>query len=167
MKKFIKKGATLAGLVAAGAIGAAALAPTASASPSSFISNMDANGFYNGNGYGAELQVGYSVCNSIAYGWRPIAVAHGLWLTTQLDAYESGQFTAIAVSDLCPQYAYLTYADALHRAGHQQLQRPVTEHSGMQAPHSCGTRRVTELTFASGVASATGVRRPGRRQLCG
>ena len=113
MKKFINKGAALAGLVAAGAIGAAALAPTASASPSSFISSMDANGFYNGNGYGAELQVGYSVCNSIANGWRPIAVAHGLWLTTQLDAFQSGQFTAIAVSDLCPQYAYLTYADAL------------------------------------------------------
>lgn len=111
--KFIKKGATLAGLVTAGAIGAAALAPTASASPSSFLNDMDANGFYHDNGYGAELQAGYSVCNSISNGWRPIAVAHDLWLSSQLDAYNSGRFTAIAVRDLCPQYAHLTYADAL------------------------------------------------------
>ena len=53
----------------------------------------------------------FNLPNKIAAGYRPIAVAHTLWLDTQLDAYGAGQFTAIAVSDLCPQFTDLTNAD--------------------------------------------------------
>ena len=40
-------------------------------------------------------------------------MAYRLWLDTSLSATGAGQFTALAVGHLCPQYAYLTNADAL------------------------------------------------------
>jgi uncharacterized protein DUF732 len=113
MKKFIKKGASLVGLVAAGAIGAAALAPTASADASQFLADATDAGFYNNLGPSAELHVGYWACNSISYGYRPIAVARDLWLSSPMDAYASGKFVGIAVRDLCPQYFDLAVVDVL------------------------------------------------------
>jgi hypothetical protein len=98
---------------AIGGLGAAALGATAPANASSvdFIGDVTDAGMYNGYGNGAELAVGYHVCNSIASGYRPLAVAHDLWLHSQLDQYQAGEFVGIAVRDLCPQFTDLTIAD--------------------------------------------------------
>jgi hypothetical protein len=107
----------LGGVAAAAATAAIGLAVATPANAYSgdyqFVSDVVDAGFSNPNGNYIMVGQGHGVCNAIAAGYRPIAVAHTLWLDTQLDAYGAGQFTAIAVSDLCPQFSALTYVDAL------------------------------------------------------
>jgi Protein of unknown function (DUF732) len=71
----------------------------------SFLSDMEAAGFDNGNGNGAEIMVGYDICSEIAGGWSPTRAAHDLWKTSKLDKYGAKQFVGIAIRDLCPHTA--------------------------------------------------------------
>jgi hypothetical protein len=102
-------------LVNAAVVGASALAifaalPTsgmavAHADADSFLTDMEAAGFDNGSGNGAEIRVGYRVCAEIAGGISALKAADDLWLNSHLDHQEAGQFVGIAIRDLCPQNA--------------------------------------------------------------
>ena len=118
MKLTKKKAASLAGLLVAGAMSAAALAPEAHADSYDFTVDAYNAGFYNSRGTGAQLSVGYSVCNDIAAGYRPLAVARNLWRASPLSAYDAGRFVGIAVRDLCPEYTYLAVGDVIATLGY-------------------------------------------------
>lgn len=102
-------------LVNAAVIGASALGifaalpisgiPLAHADADSFLTDMEAAGFDNGGGNGAEIRVGYHVCAEIAGGMSASNAADDLWLNSHLDHQDAGQFVRIAIRDLCPQNA--------------------------------------------------------------
>jgi hypothetical protein len=66
-----------------------------------FLSDMEAAGFDNGNGNGAEIALGYDICSEIAGGWSPMRAADDLWKNSKLDQYGATQFVGITISDLC------------------------------------------------------------------
>jgi hypothetical protein len=116
MKKTLKGIAAAVGITAAGALGVGlagpALADTGTVSTdtaaaatiaaSQFTADVTNAGFYNQGGPGAQMVLGVSMCNAIDAGSSPLAVAHDLYLNSNLTAFRAGQFVGIAVRDLCP-----------------------------------------------------------------
>lgn len=72
-------------------------------SEDSFLSDMEAFGFNNGEGNGAEIRVGYDICSEIASGWSPARAADDLWKSSKLDQNGAKEFVVIAIRDLCPR----------------------------------------------------------------
>jgi hypothetical protein len=66
-----------------------------------FLYDMEAAGFNNGGGNGAEIAVGYDICSEIAGGWSPTRAADDLWKVSKLDQVDAKQFVRIAIRDLC------------------------------------------------------------------
>lgn len=81
------------------------LAEPAHADEVSFLSDMEAAGFHNGSGNGAEIAVGHGICADVASGKSRQAVIQDLWLSSKLEQDEAVQFVNIALRDLCPAYA--------------------------------------------------------------
>jgi hypothetical protein len=69
----------------------------------SFLSDMEAAGFDNGDGNGAEITLGYGICSEIAGGWSPTRAADDLWKNSKLDHLGAKLFVGIAIRDLCPR----------------------------------------------------------------
>lgn len=70
----------------------------------SFLEDMEAAGFSNEGGNGAEIGLGYHICGEIAAGTSPVQAARELWLNSKLNEFEAAQFVRIAIRDLCPEY---------------------------------------------------------------
>jgi hypothetical protein len=120
-KKTIAGSVIAGGLIAAGFIASTATAHadtssvgsvSGSSNAAKFKADMDAHGFYNADGAGAQLAAGQAVCQAISNGERPMSVAIDLTTMTQLPARQAGQFVAFSVRDLCPQYFPQVLADA-------------------------------------------------------
>jgi hypothetical protein len=77
----------------------------AHADADSFLTDMEAAGFDDGAGNGAEIRVGYHVCAEIAGGMSVLKAADDLWVNSHLDHQSAGQFVGIAIHDLCPHDA--------------------------------------------------------------
>jgi Protein of unknown function (DUF732) len=87
-------------------INAAATAAPAHADTSTFLSDMDAAGFYNDKGSKAELSVGYHLCSELGAGMAWADVSYDLWVHTALSVNkdDANKILTIAVKDLCPQF---------------------------------------------------------------
>ena len=99
-----------AAILGAGAVAIfAALPPNnmavAYADIDTFLTDMEAAGFDNGDGNGAEIRVGRSICAEVAGGMSPSQAADDLWQNSKMDQDGSKQFVAIAIRDLCPGIA--------------------------------------------------------------
>lgn len=103
MKKYLVRTAIfiVGGLALSGAL--VANEAMANADEDSFLSDMEAAGFDNGNGNGAEIGVGYDICSELASGWSPARAAEDLWKSSKLQQAGAVQFVEIAMRDLCPQ----------------------------------------------------------------
>lgn len=82
---------------------AVAAAPLARADVDAFLTDMEAAGYSNGDGNGAEITVGRTICEQVAGGISPSAVAENLWQNSKMDQAGSVQFVNIALRDLCPR----------------------------------------------------------------
>ena len=97
-------------ILGAGAVAIFAALPTnnmavAYADVDTFLTDMEAAGFNNGDGNSAEITVGRSICAEVAGGMSPSRAADDLWQTSKMDQDGSKQFVAIAIRDLCPGIA--------------------------------------------------------------
>jgi uncharacterized protein (DUF1501 family) len=101
----MKKALAAAGIGAALAIGALAIAPAASASPASFLNHMHAQGFWNTGGDAGMLSTGYWVCNQLDAGWTPAAATAAISVGNYYPDGSAGLFAAIATTELCPWHA--------------------------------------------------------------
>jgi len=104
--------------VLAGA-GLTVLAPTAHADDATdeFRYDMRSAGLRNHNGDTVEISLGVRVCTELSQGIRPLAVTREIYRGSQLSRYGGGQFVAISVKDLCPQYLPEAMPDALGALG--------------------------------------------------
>jgi hypothetical protein len=120
MNTLVKGGLVAGGLMVAAAAlvigaGVAHAEPASSTTTSSvaaFQHDMDAYGFYNANGPSAQLGAGRGVCAKIAGGERPLFVALDVSDISSMTPYQSGEFVALSVKDLCPQFIPQVAADA-------------------------------------------------------
>ena len=101
MKKLI----AAAGIGAALATGALAVAPGASASPYGFLNRMHVEGFWSTAGDAGMLQNGYWICNQLDAGWTPAAATAALSAGNYYYDGSAGKFAAIATIELCPWHA--------------------------------------------------------------
>lgn len=76
----------------------------AHADDASFLEDMEAAGFYNDGGNGAEIAVGHDICRELANGWTSAQAVRDLWMTGKMDEDGATQFVSIAIKDLCPAY---------------------------------------------------------------
>ena len=78
----------------------------AHADEASFLTDMEAAGFYNGAGNGGEIAVGHDICNEVAQGWTRAQAIRDLWTRGGSSMDEAGAtlFVSIAIKDLCPAY---------------------------------------------------------------
>ncbi len=71
-----------------------------------YLSDMEAAGFVNGDGNAAEILVGKSICKDLAAGVSQYRAATDLWESSKFDSKsEAIQFVDITVRDLCPEFA--------------------------------------------------------------
>ena len=87
------------------AAAALATAPTASADSRSFINELEARGFY-GPSVGVTVAMGYQVCERLDQGARAVDIAFDVYINSgrSVSAGDAGQFTGIAVRELCPRH---------------------------------------------------------------
>ena len=75
----------------------------AHADEASFLADMEAAGFFNHNGNGAEIDVGHDICNELARGWTQKQAARDLRFTCGMDESAANQcFSACAAVGLPP-----------------------------------------------------------------
>jgi hypothetical protein len=121
----MKKVIAVAGLGAALATGALAIAPAASATPTSFLNDVYAEGFWNTRGDVGLLGQGYWVCNELDKGYTPDNVAMRLDWVNAFDPGAVGTFAAIATFELCPFHAGQGFYESRPFYASPQLKRAV------------------------------------------
>jgi Protein of unknown function (DUF732) len=79
----------------------------AHADDASFLADMEAAGFVNHAGKGAEIDVGHGICNELARGWTQGQAIRDLWFNgaNSMDESAATRFVSIAVKDLCQAYS--------------------------------------------------------------
>jgi Protein of unknown function (DUF732) len=100
----VKKVIAAIGIALAAVTGALG-APTASATPSSFLNAAQAQGFWHTGGNAGLLQNGYWACNQIDSGWTPAATVSALSAgsgTGYMSNDSAMAFAAMAIVHLCP-----------------------------------------------------------------
>jgi Protein of unknown function (DUF732) len=106
-------GAVIATGAALGSATVLGVAPSAHADDASFLADMEAAGFFNHDGNGAEIAVGHDICSELAQGWTPAQAVRDLWFNgaSGMDESAATQFVNIAMRDLCPTYGGAGGAD--------------------------------------------------------
>ncbi len=77
--------------------------PAAHADEASYVADMDAAGFTNGDGTKAEVAVGMGICSELLAGDTSEHQAQQLFEQSKMTSMdEARKFVKIAIADLCP-----------------------------------------------------------------
>lgn len=69
-----------------------------------YLSDMEAAGFFNHDGNASEISVGKGICAELAEGTSVTYEIKDMWQVSHLEHDEAVEFVSIAVRDLCPQF---------------------------------------------------------------